>query len=80
MAETATLMDALKRALRARRISYSKVGEVLDLSEASVKRLFSRGGFTLEREQYGRWYAFAVLPLPSLGEDVGVVLVRSDPI
>jgi xanthine dehydrogenase molybdopterin-binding subunit B len=49
MAETATLMDALKRALRARRISYSKVGEVLDLSEASVKRLFSRGGFTLER-------------------------------
>ncbi len=40
----------------------------------------SPGGFTLEREQYGRWYAFAVLPLPSLGEDVGVVLVRSDPI
>ncbi len=49
MAETATLMDALKRALRARRISYLKVGEALDLSEASVKRLFSRGGFTLER-------------------------------
>ncbi len=49
MAETATMMDALKRALRARRISYQQVGETLNLSEASVKRLFSRGGFTLER-------------------------------
>jgi hypothetical protein len=40
----------------------------------------SPGGFTLEREQYGRWYGFAVLPLPMFGADVGVVLVRSDPI
>jgi len=40
----------------------------------------SPGGFTLEREQYGRWYAFGVLPIPMLGEDVGVVIVRSDPL
>jgi hypothetical protein len=40
----------------------------------------SPGGFTLQREQYGRWYAFGVLPIPVLGEDVGVVIVRSDPI
>lgn len=49
MAETTILTDALKRMLRARRITYEKVAKTLDLSEASVKRLFSRGGFTLER-------------------------------
>ena len=49
MAESSTLVESLKRALRARRISYAQVAIVLDLSEASVKRLFSRGGFTLER-------------------------------
>ncbi|MBI1396161.1 MAG: XRE family transcriptional regulator [Betaproteobacteria bacterium] len=49
MADTAALIDALKRALRARRINYSQVAARLELSEASVKRLFSRGGFTLER-------------------------------
>lgn len=49
MAETSALIDGLKRALRARRINYSQVAIALDLSEASVKRLFSKGGFTLER-------------------------------
>jgi hypothetical protein len=49
MADTSTLTDSLKRALRARRINYSQVAQSLELSEASVKRLFSKGGFTLER-------------------------------
>lgn len=49
MADTTALIDALKRALRARRINYAQVAARLDLSEASVKRLFSKGGFTLER-------------------------------
>lgn len=49
MAETNALIDGLKRALRARRINYSQVAVALELSEASVKRLFSKGGFTLER-------------------------------
>jgi len=51
--------------------------------DAAVRRAGlarSPGGFTIEREQYGRWYAFGVLPIPMLGEDVGVVIVRSDPI
>jgi hypothetical protein len=39
----------------------------------------SPGGFTTERTQYGRAYAFGVLPVPSLGENVGLILVRSDP-
>ena len=39
----------------------------------------SPGGYTGEAQQYGRWYGYGVLPLPTLGEDVGVVLFRSDP-
>lgn len=49
MAETAVLMEALKRTLKSRGITYSQVAQKLRISEASVKRLFSRGGFTLER-------------------------------
>ena len=54
MADTSTLTDSLKRALRARRINYSQVAQSLELSEASVKRLFSKGGFTLERFEQAR--------------------------
>jgi hypothetical protein len=39
----------------------------------------SANGYTGELHQYGRWYGYAVVPLPSIGEDVGVVLFRSDP-
>ncbi len=49
MVETTALMDALKKALRAKRITYAEVARGLELSEASVKRLLSRGGLTLER-------------------------------
>lgn len=40
----------------------------------------SPGGFTGEVQQYGRWYGYGVLPLPTVGEDVSVVLFRSDPV
>lgn len=40
----------------------------------------SPGGFTHGFMQHGRWYAWGVLPLPELGEGVGAVIVRSDPI
>jgi transcriptional regulator with XRE-family HTH domain len=49
MSEMAALLDSLKRTLKARRISYAQVAERLGLSEASVKRLLSKGGLTLER-------------------------------
>jgi hypothetical protein len=39
----------------------------------------SAGGFTAEVAQYGRWYAYGVLPLRLLGPDTGVVIFRSDP-
>ena len=45
----ATLVDLLKRHLKARGITYAQVAARLGLSEASVKRMFSRKDFTLER-------------------------------
>jgi len=49
MEQRAALVDALKRALKARGITYSDVAATVQLSEPSVKRLFSGGQFTLER-------------------------------
>jgi len=45
----AEITGALKRCLKARGITYGRLAARLELSEASVKRLFSAGGFTLER-------------------------------
>ncbi|MCC7483819.1 MAG: helix-turn-helix domain-containing protein [Burkholderiales bacterium] len=49
MAHTAALVDVLKRELKARGITYAQVARALRLSEASVKRMFSRRDFTLKR-------------------------------
>lgn len=49
MAQTALLLATLKKQLRASGITYAQVAEALDLSEASVKRLFAEQAFTLPR-------------------------------
>jgi len=49
MAHSAAMVDVLKRELRARGITYAQVAHKLGLSEASVKRMFSRKSFTLTR-------------------------------
>lgn len=49
MSQTAQLVDTLKRILRERKITYADVAEHLDLSEANVKRMFSKRHFTLTR-------------------------------
>lgn len=49
MPHTAALVDALKSELRARKRTYAQVATHLAMSEASVKRMFSRNEFTLER-------------------------------
>jgi len=49
MAQTKQLIQSLKRALKAHGLSYSDVAQQLDLSEASVKRLFSESSFSLSR-------------------------------
>ena len=43
------LVDVLKRELRGRGITYAQVARKLGLSEASVKRMFSRKDFSLKR-------------------------------
>ncbi|PTY37895.1 hypothetical protein BGP77_15630 [Saccharospirillum sp. MSK14-1] len=49
MSQTAQLVDTLKRILRERKITYADVAAHLDLSEANVKRMFSKRHFTLSR-------------------------------
>jgi len=49
MTETERLVATLKRLLKARGLTYRAVATALGLSEPSVKRMFSRGAFTLER-------------------------------
>jgi transcriptional regulator with XRE-family HTH domain len=49
VAQSVAVIDVLKRELKARGITYAEVARAVALSEASIKRLFSRGGFTLER-------------------------------
>ena len=39
----------------------------------------SRGGFTGEVSVSGRPFGYLVLPLPTLGDDVGAIVFRSDP-
>lgn len=49
MSQTSQLVDTLKKILRERKITYADVAEHLDLSEANVKRMFSKRHFTLNR-------------------------------
>ncbi|WP_320824232.1 helix-turn-helix domain-containing protein [Reinekea sp.] len=49
MSQTAQLIDTLKRILRERKITYADVATHLSLSEANVKRMFSKRHFTLNR-------------------------------
>lgn len=49
MTQTAALLAALKKRLRAKGVTYAEVALALSLSEVSVKRLFAKQGFTLPR-------------------------------
>lgn len=49
MSQVGCLIDTLKRQLRAQGKTYADVAQWLDLSEASVKRLFAEKHFTLAR-------------------------------
>ncbi|MCH8498805.1 MAG: helix-turn-helix transcriptional regulator [Marinobacter sp.] len=49
MAQTSAIVDVLKRLLKEHGLTYQQVAEALDLSEASVKRLFAERQFSLKR-------------------------------
>lgn len=49
MPHAITLVDTLKRLLKARGLTYGELAARIDMSEASVKRMFSQKNFTLQR-------------------------------
>lgn len=49
MSQTAELVNTLKRALKSQGLTYADVARQLDLSEGSVKRLFSEKHFSMHR-------------------------------
>lgn len=49
MSQSAGLLEELKRSMRANSVRYADVAEHLDMSESSVKRMFSRGDMSLLR-------------------------------
>lgn len=49
MSQSSRLIETLKRELRRQRVTYRDIARALELSEASVKRLFAGRAFTLER-------------------------------
>jgi len=49
MQQTHALVDALKRLLKTRAITYAELARRIGVSEASVKRMFSQKQFTLQR-------------------------------
>ena len=49
MSQTRHIVETLKQELRKQGITYRQVAEALDLSEASIKRLFAENAFTLAR-------------------------------
>jgi transcriptional regulator with XRE-family HTH domain len=49
MTQATAVVDALKRELKARGITYAELARGIRMSEASVKRMFSERNFTLQR-------------------------------
>lgn len=49
MPQATAVVDVLKRELKARALTYAEVARRIGMSEASVKRMFSTGTFTLDR-------------------------------
>jgi len=49
MAQTQALIAALKQVLKSRSVTYAEVARRLGMSEASVKRVFAKQRFTLDR-------------------------------
>jgi len=49
MSQTRDLLQSLKKCLHSRGLTYRDVAVALDISEASVKRIFSEQTFSLQR-------------------------------
>lgn len=49
MAQAQVFVSALKQVLKSRHVTYAQLARRLGMSEASIKRVFSKGTFSLER-------------------------------
>jgi DNA-binding Xre family transcriptional regulator len=49
MSQTTQLINTLKKCLKVKGLTYRQLGEAINLSEASIKRLFSEQSFSLKR-------------------------------
>ncbi len=49
MAQTLHLINTLKKALKGHSLTYADIAKKIDMSEASIKRMFSEKNFTLKR-------------------------------
>lgn len=68
MSQTAAVVEALKRSLKAKKLTYAQVARELRMSEASIKRMFASCRFTLQR--FEQVCTMAGLGLTELARDV----------
>jgi len=69
MTQTAELLQCLKKCLKAKGLTYRDVAAALDLSEASVRRIFSKRTFTLARlEQICRLLDMSIYDLARMNK------------
>lgn len=69
MDQTRAIHLALKQLIRSRGRNYAQAAAVLDLSEASIKRLFSRGELSLQRlERLCNWLGVEIADLVSMSQ------------
>ena len=75
--QTAAIHQALKRLLRQQGRTYAEAAAVLGLSEASVKRLFSRHGLSLQRlERLCDWLRVDIADLVALSTQQSAPVTR----
>ena len=77
MSQTSDLLAALKKCLRAKGLTYRDVAQALQLSEASIKRLFSEQTFSLSRlEDVCRFLDMSIYDLARLARHDVVQVVH----
>lgn len=80
MRQTLAIHAALKKLLRAKGRTYAEAAVVLELSEASVKRLFAKGELSLERlERLCDWIGVDVADVVTLSQSVQPAITKLEP-
>jgi len=78
--QTQAIHIALKRQIRARGYNYAHAAGVLALSEASVKRLFSRAELSLERlEKLCDWIGIDIGDVVTMSRDIEPLVTELSP-